>query len=102
MPAAREQCGDLVLVESGIMVAARRENVRQPPGVGPHEATIRYKRAVPPDRSASILVVEDDAAMRELLTEELSDAGFTVHSAASATTGLEIARSAKFDLVVTD
>jgi DNA-binding NtrC family response regulator len=54
------------------------------------------------DRSASILVVEDDAAMRELLTEELSDAGFTVQSAGSAAAGLEIARSARFDLVVTD
>jgi two-component system, NtrC family, response regulator AtoC len=54
------------------------------------------------DRSASILVVEDDAAMRELLTEELSDAGFTVQSAGSAAVGLEIARSSRFDLVVTD
>ncbi len=54
------------------------------------------------ERNASILVVEDDAAMRELLTEELSDAGFTVQSAGSAAVGLEIARSAKFDLVVTD
>ncbi len=54
------------------------------------------------DRSASILVVEDDAAMRELLTEELADAGFTVQSAGSAAVGLEIARSARFDLIVTD
>ncbi len=54
------------------------------------------------ERNASILVVEDDAAMRELLTEELSDAGFTVQSAGSAAAGLEIARSARFDLVVTD
>jgi DNA-binding NtrC family response regulator len=54
------------------------------------------------DRSGSILVVEDDAAMRELLTEELADAGFTVQSAGSAAGGLEIARSGQFDLVVTD
>ncbi|HEY5924882.1 MAG TPA: sigma-54 dependent transcriptional regulator [Kofleriaceae bacterium] len=54
------------------------------------------------DRAGSILVVEDDAAMRELLTEELADSGFTVQSAGSATSGLEIARSARFDLVVTD
>src|SRR6476619_7671375 len=54
------------------------------------------------ERTGSILVVEDDAAMRELLTEELSDAGFTVQSAGSAAVGLEIARSAKFDVVVTD
>jgi len=54
------------------------------------------------ERSASILVVEDDAAMRELLTEELADAGFDVQSAGSAAVGLEIARSSRFDLVVTD
>src|SRR5687767_5592778 len=53
-------------------------------------------------RSGSILVVEDDAAMRELLTEELSDAGFVVQSAGSAAGGLEIVRNAKFDLCVTD
>ena len=53
------------------------------------------------ERTGSILVVEDDAAMRELLTEELADSGFTVQSAGSATGGLEIARSARFDLVVT-
>ena len=54
------------------------------------------------DRTGSILVVEDDAAMRELLTEELSDAGYTVQAAGSAAGGLEIARSARFDLCVTD
>ncbi|HSD90014.1 MAG TPA: sigma-54 dependent transcriptional regulator [Kofleriaceae bacterium] len=74
----------------------------QPVSAGPHAATLRYKRAVPPERSASILVVEDDAAMRELLTEELSDSGFTVQAAGSAAGGLEVARSSKFDLVVTD
>jgi DNA-binding NtrC family response regulator len=52
--------------------------------------------------SASILVVEDDAAMRDLLTEELSDAGYSVQAAASAAAGLEIARAERFDLVVTD
>src|SRR5262245_38872237 len=54
------------------------------------------------ERSGSILVVEDDAAMRELLSEELSDVGFSVQAAGSAAGGLEIARSARFDLVVTD
>ena len=54
------------------------------------------------ERTGSILVVEDDAAMRELLTEELADAGFTVQSAGSAVSALEIARSGRFDLVVTD
>ena len=53
-------------------------------------------------RSASILVVEDDAAMRDLLTEELGDAGFQVHAAANAAAGLELARANRFDLIITD
>jgi DNA-binding NtrC family response regulator len=57
---------------------------------------------MPPERTASVLVVEDDAAMRDLLTEELADAGFQVQSASSAAAGLEIARANKFDLVITD
>ncbi|HEY1815385.1 MAG TPA: sigma-54 dependent transcriptional regulator [Kofleriaceae bacterium] len=52
--------------------------------------------------SASILVVEDDAAMRDLLTEELGDAGYAVQAAASASAGLEMARAARFDLIITD
>src|SRR5438552_5489489 len=53
-------------------------------------------------RSASILVVEDDAAMRDLLAEELGDAGFEVRAAATAATGLEHARAERFDLIITD
>ena len=36
----------------------------------------RYRSRVPGEAAVSILVVEDDAAMRDLLTEELSDAGY--------------------------
>ena len=54
------------------------------------------------DRSASILVVEDDAAMRDLLSEELGDAGYTVQSASNAAAGLELARGDHFDLIITD
>ena len=54
------------------------------------------------DRSVSILVVEDDAAMRDLLTEELGDAGYTVQAASGASIGLELARAGKFDLIITD
>ena len=53
-------------------------------------------------RNASILVVEDDAAMRDLLTEELGDAGFEVEAAAGASAGLEAARANRFDLIITD
>ena len=54
------------------------------------------------DRTASILVVEDDAAMRDLLSEELGDVGYTVQAASNAATGLELARSDRFDLIITD
>src|SRR5688500_17478126 len=55
-----------------------------------------------PERTASILVVEDDDAMRALLSEELSDAGFAVEAAGGASSGLELARTNRFDLIITD
>jgi DNA-binding NtrC family response regulator len=61
----------------------------------------RYNRGVP-EHSASILIVEDDAAMRDLLSEELGDAGYVVEASATASAGLEIARAQRFDLVITD
>ncbi|MGN6109093.1 MAG: sigma-54-dependent transcriptional regulator [Kofleriaceae bacterium] len=54
------------------------------------------------ERAASILVVEDDEAMRDLLSEELSDAGFEVEAAGGAAAGLERARVQRFDLIITD
>src|SRR5512147_3276072 len=54
------------------------------------------------ERSGSVLVVEDDPAMRDLLTEELSDTGFTVEAAPTAAAGLELARVTRFDLIITD
>ncbi|MFN0253593.1 MAG: sigma-54-dependent transcriptional regulator [Kofleriaceae bacterium] len=54
------------------------------------------------ERTASILVVEDDEAMRDLLAEELEDAGFDVSAAGGAAAGLEVARAGKFDVVITD
>ncbi|MCX5746868.1 MAG: sigma-54 dependent transcriptional regulator [Proteobacteria bacterium] len=55
-----------------------------------------------PERSASILVVEDHDTMRDLLAEELGDAGFSVQATGSATAGLELARTEHFDLIITD
>ena len=55
-----------------------------------------------PERTASILIVEDDEAMRDLLSEELEDAGYEVNAAGSASAGLEVARTTRFDLVITD
>ena len=78
-------------------VARVREDDRERLG---EPVRLRYNRSV--DRTASILVVEDDAAMRDLLTEELGDAGYTVQSAGGASAGLEIARANRFDLIITD
>jgi DNA-binding NtrC family response regulator len=60
------------------------------------------KAPVARDRSGTILVVEDDDAMRELLAEELGDAGYVVRSAPNASLGLDLARAETVDLVVTD
>ncbi|MDB4957219.1 MAG: two component, sigma54 specific, transcriptional regulator, Fis family [Myxococcales bacterium] len=40
--------------------------------------------------------------MRDLLTEELADAGYEVRAAAGASPGLELARAERFDLIITD
>ncbi len=49
-----------------------------------------------------ILVVEDDAAMRELLHEALSDEGYRVELAAGGREGIERAKVGGVDLVITD
>ena len=49
-----------------------------------------------------LLVVEDDDAMRDLLVEELSEAGFAVAAAANGREGVERVRGEPFDLVITD
>ncbi len=51
---------------------------------------------------ASILVVEDDAAMRDLLVEELSEAGFHVEAGAGGRSGVERVRQGGIDVVVSD
>jgi DNA-binding NtrC family response regulator len=50
----------------------------------------------------SVLVVEDDAAMRELLVESLADEGYQVLSAAGGRQGVERVRGNRVDLVITD
>jgi len=49
-----------------------------------------------------LLVVEDDAAMRELLNEALVEEGYRVDVAASGRTGIDRVRQGGIDLVVTD
>jgi two-component system, NtrC family, response regulator AtoC len=49
-----------------------------------------------------LLVIDDDAVTRELLTEVLQDEGYTVEACASGKAALERARRHTFDLAVTD
>ncbi len=52
--------------------------------------------------AAQLLVVEDDEAMRELLVEELIDAGFRAVSAGGGAAGIERAKQGDIDLIITD
>jgi DNA-binding NtrC family response regulator len=49
-----------------------------------------------------LLVIDDDAVTRELLTEVLQDEGYAVESCESGKLALERAREESFDLAVTD
>ncbi|MBI3926666.1 MAG: response regulator [Armatimonadetes bacterium] len=49
-----------------------------------------------------LLVLEDDATMREVLLVTLQDMGHRVYGARSANEALELARSMEFTLVITD
>jgi DNA-binding NtrC family response regulator len=53
-------------------------------------------------RSTSVLLVEDEALIRVLLAEELTDAGFLVVEAANVDQALEQLQATHVDLVVTD
>ncbi|MEY4701127.1 MAG: hypothetical protein RL326_1314, partial [Pseudomonadota bacterium] len=49
-----------------------------------------------------VLIVEDDAAVSELLTLHLQENGFAVTSALSGTKGLELGLSDGYDLIILD
>lgn len=52
--------------------------------------------------SGTVLIVDDDEAMRELLRFELELAGFTVLTAENGATGLEKAKKVKPDIILMD
>ncbi|MGB0384228.1 MAG: winged helix-turn-helix domain-containing protein [Ardenticatenaceae bacterium] len=52
--------------------------------------------------SATILVVEDEKPIREMVTTSLTQEGFTVYTAADGDQGLAMARAIQPDLVVLD
>lgn len=71
------------------------------PGAESDEAPLL---AVPPEpeRMGSILVIDDEADVRELLTEVLTGRGHTVTVAAGGREGLARFEAGRFDLVLTD
>lgn len=52
--------------------------------------------------TASILIIEDDERMAELISRGLKDFGYKVTLAGNGTQGLKLALEQRFDLVVTD
>ncbi|MFH7321540.1 sigma-54-dependent transcriptional regulator [Desulfurivibrio sp. D14AmB] len=54
------------------------------------------------DKTEKILIVEDDRGLRELLGEELTDAGFRVRSAGDVPAAWNLVRSWQPDLVLSD
>jgi DNA-binding response OmpR family regulator len=51
---------------------------------------------------ALVLLIDDDDLVRGMLTKALTNAGHKVTEAADGQQGIEVARSASFDIVVTD
>jgi DNA-binding NtrC family response regulator len=54
------------------------------------------------NRTGSILVIEDEEIMREILEALLTREGYTVRLAVDAEAGLELARTMSFDLAIVD
>ena len=75
----------------------------QPPSTLPPPAAPRPARRHARGRArAVILVVDDDAAMRDYLREELEHEGFRVEVAGSGRAGVERVKQGGIDLVVSD
>ena len=53
-------------------------------------------------RTGSILVIDDEEIMREILETLLSREGYSVRLASNGTEGLDLARSLPFDAVIVD
>jgi|GEM_PF-413601 len=76
---------------------ARAEEIRE------HVSTILPPTALPDSaRARTILVVDDEPAIRLLLNQELSDAGYRVLEAAEGLTAVEMARTEQPDLILLD
>ncbi len=69
----------------------------------PRQLAIKVRQVLdPPRRSASILIVDDEAAVRSFLRSVLEQEGYEVVEAIDGKRGLQQASARRFDLVVTD
>jgi sigma-B regulation protein RsbU (phosphoserine phosphatase) len=95
----------LDLMEEHLLPAAiapgERDHLAIDPGVG-FVTPIPKSAAVSIHQTGSILVVDDDAANRDLLERRLHREGYTVTSAENGLQALKLLRSAPFDLVLLD
>lgn len=65
-------------------------------------AAAMARRQALPGGSESILVVEDEDSVRTIVTEQLRSLGYQVKHAANADQALDVLRTARFDLMLTD
>ena len=76
---------------------------RQPHIPLPQGDRLRYTpRHIPDGEHPTVLVVDDEASIVELLAQVLDDAGYTVLTATDGWTGLTISRAIHPELVLTD
>src|SRR5688572_21852654 len=62
----------------------------------------RRVSALTMNRTGSILIIDDEEIMREILETLLTSEGYAVRLAANAAEGLELARTMPFDAAVVD
>src|SRR2546423_15589054 len=94
-------------VLSGIhRVTEKRHDAETPATLkgSPYATTTTLTASAPatPTRRRRVLIVEDEAPIRELLRLHLDHAGFEIEEIGDGTLGLQRARAAKFDLIVLD
>jgi DNA-binding NtrC family response regulator len=64
--------------------------------------TAAFDQQLSPDRVASLLIIDDEPGIRQMLSYALSRDGFAVETAESGIAGVEALRRRKFDVAITD